>query len=130
MFGYDLIFWAVLFLNISHNNDWRTLGMSYHILLRCLTVFYKITPNQKSTLFTGLTICWLYPLQRSKPCPQEYPAYDTKLHLMVKLYFWRSEECKAHLHCHDSQVHSDPKWKDLLWPSMGQIDLFKLIHTW
>ena len=35
------------------------------------------------------------------------PEYDTKLNLMLRLQFWRFEECRITLHCHYSQVHSD-----------------------
>ena len=36
--------------------------------------------------------------------------YDTKQHLMVSLRFWRSEESRAPLHFHYSQIHSDLEW--------------------
>ena len=35
-------------------------------------------------------------------------GYDTKLHLMVRLQFWRSGEYRVPLHCHYFQAHSDP----------------------
>ena len=41
---------------------------------------------------------------------QSLPEYNTKMHLMVRHQFWRSEECGVSLHCHYSQVHSDPEW--------------------
>ena len=34
--------------------------------------------------------------------------YDTKLHLMVKLQFWRSGERRVMLYCHYSQVNFNP----------------------
>ena len=41
---------------------------------------------------------------------KEYSRYDTKLHLMVRLQFWRSRMYGVPLHCYYSQVHSDPVW--------------------
>ena len=38
-----------------------------------------------------------------------FPGYDTKPHLVVRLQFWRTEECGVCLHCHYTQIHSDPK---------------------
>ena len=38
----------------------------------------------------------------------EYPGYDTKLHLMVRLQSWSYVEFDVHFHCHYSQVHLDP----------------------
>ena len=38
-------------------------------------------------------------------------GYDTKLHLMVTLQFWRSVECGVLLHCHYFQVHPDQNGK-------------------
>ena len=32
-------------------------------------------------------------------------AYDPKLHLIIKLQFWRSSECEIHLHWNYSQIH-------------------------
>ena len=43
-----------------------------------------------------------------------YHMYDIKLHLMVKLQFWRSKKCGIFLHCHYSQVHFDLEWLYLL----------------
>ena len=44
------------------------------------------------------------PLQLNK-----YPGYDTKLHLMVRLQSLSFEKYEVSLHCHYSQVHSDPR---------------------
>ena len=59
-----------------------------------------------SILSSALRICKLYPLQRSKTQPRQksIPAYGTKLHLMVRLKFWRYL-CMSY-----SRVHSDPEW--------------------
>ena len=38
------------------------------------------------------------------------PGYDTKLHLVVTLQFWNSEEYGVHFNHHYSQLHSDPEW--------------------
>ena len=37
-----------------------------------------------------------------------HPGYDPKLHLMVRLHFWRSGEYGVHLHCHYFKVQSYP----------------------
>ena len=42
------------------------------------------------------------------------PGYDTELQLMVKLQFWRSEECSVLLHCHYSQVYTNWEGQYLL----------------
>ena len=39
-----------------------------------------------------------------------YPRYRTKVLVMSKLRFSRSEECGVPLSCYYSQVHSDLKW--------------------
>ena len=46
------------------------------------------------TMYTGLRICWLHPLQRVKTQHEKRgcPGYDAKVHLMVRLQFWRSRE--------------------------------------
>ena len=53
------------------------------------------------------------------------PCYDTKLHLMVRLKFWRYGDYKIPLHYHYFQVHSEP-WVvvPVRIPSMCQIDMF------
>ena len=38
------------------------------------------------------------------------PGYDVKLHLVARYQLWNSGECGVPLHCHYSQVHSDPEW--------------------
>ena len=38
------------------------------------------------------------------------PGYDVKLHLVARYQLWSSGECGVPLHCHYSQVHSDPEW--------------------
>ena len=38
------------------------------------------------------------------------PGYVTRLHLMVRLEFWRSGECGVLFHCHYSHVHFDSRW--------------------
>ena len=37
------------------------------------------------------------------------PGHNTKLHLVVRLQFWSSEQREVPIYCHHSQVHSDPK---------------------
>ena len=49
-----------------------------------------------TTLLTGFRIWWLHLLQKGNtPLPPQkkcYPGYGAKLHLMVRLKFWRSRE--------------------------------------
>ena len=35
--------------------------------------------------------------------------YDTKQHLMKKIWHWSFEKCEVLKHCHYSQFYSDPK---------------------
>ena len=65
-------------------------------------------------------------VQRSRTTSlTSYPGYDSKLLLLVKLQFWSFVEWGVLLHCHYSQVHSDP---GVVVPvrvlSMSQIELF------
>ena len=48
-----------------------------------------------TTLSSVLRIRWLYPLQKDKTfsLQKEIPRYVTKLHLMVRIQFWRSGNC-------------------------------------
>ena len=74
-----------------------------------------------------LRIHWLYPQQRGKTPPKKRcPNYDTKLHLIVSLHFWRSVEFGV--------PPSLLLLPGLLWfrvpvsvkvPSMDQIHLFR-----
>ena len=83
------------------------------------------------TNYLTLSVGWQYsddiPLQKGKtPHLQKgCPVYDTKLHLGVRLQFWRSEECCVPLYIHYSHVHSGG---GLVGPirmqSMRQIELF------
>ena len=64
-----------------------------------------------SALSLEYRIYWLYPLLWNKtPFPIKRlgcPEFDIKLYMMARLQLWRSG---VPLHCHYSQVHSDPKW--------------------
>ena len=52
-------------------------------------------------------------LQRGKTLPMI--VLDMMLnHVIMRLQFWSSGECRVFLHSHYSQVHSDPEWKYLL----------------
>ena len=64
----------------------------------------------------GLEYANCIPCSRVRLTPKKGKGFefDTKLHLMVKLQFQSSGECGVHLHCHYSQVHSDPEWYYLL----------------
>ena len=55
------------------------------------------------------------------------PGYDTKLHLMMKLKFWRSRECGIPLHYNYSQNHTDLEWWYLLGFHLG-VKYFKITH--
>ena len=70
------------------------------------------------TLLVGLTMCWPYPhsskKKKKKKKKKKCPVYDTKLHLMVKLQFWRSVEFGVPLHCHYALIHFDLEWQYLL----------------
>ena len=45
-----------------------------------------------------------------KPYLKNSGGYDVKLHLVARFQLWNSGECGVPLHCHYSQVHSDPEW--------------------
>ena len=51
----------------------------------------------------GLNIC-------KTPSKRVCLGYNTKLHLMVRLHFQRSEKWGELFHCHYSQIHYDPDW--------------------
>ena len=40
---------------------------------------------------------------------KEYPEFDIKLHLVVRLSFWKFGVFQVLLHCHYSQALSDPE---------------------
>ena len=51
-----------------------------------------------------------------QPVPNKFPIYfpncgnNVKLHLVARFRFRSPGECGVPLHCHYSQVHSDPEW--------------------
>ena len=49
-------------------------------------------------------------LRPALPQKKECPGYNTKLHLVVRFQLWRSGECRVCIHCHYSQIHSEPDW--------------------
>ena len=58
--------------------------------------------------------CIIMNMQRGEtnhPTMKEYSGYETKLHLMVRLYFRCPGECGVIFHCYNSQVYSDSEWK-------------------
>ena len=62
-----------------------------------------------TTLLGRNRIYWLY------PCTHTHTHTHTKrvnnnLHPTVWLQFWNSGECRIHLHCHYSRIHSVPEW--------------------
>ena len=58
-------------------------------------------------LLARLRIYSLYPLKKGTPIQKRLFGFDTKLYLIVRLQFWRSNECGVPLHCYYSQVHSE-----------------------
>ena len=110
--------WIFLF-NIQSQNSHKVLVIQTKFLERsgyCIA-FLSFTQQMfcwereiklKHTLSARLRIFWLCPLCRGERTPSKQCSWhDTKLHLMVKLQFWRSGECGIPLHYHYSQVHSD-----------------------
>ena len=64
------------------------------------TVFYShLTSNDEPRQNTPIAS-----LKRGLDPPLQYPEYENELHLS-----WSSGECRTPLHCHYSQVHSDPE---------------------
>ena len=59
-------------------------------------------PDSGTALLLGLKkTLTVSPVEGGKnPSSQKCPGYDTNLHLMVRLQFWRSEEYGVPLHCH------------------------------
>ena len=53
---------------------------------------------------------WLYSLQNGKTLEKRCPRYNTKPRQILRIWFWKSKECKVPLYCYYSQVHSDPDW--------------------
>ena len=49
---------------------------------------------------------------KGHPHKKECLGYDTKLHLMLRLHFWRSGEFGLPNNCYYSHIHSDPDWYD------------------
>ena len=99
--------WIFWFREISTENK----------LFNFIFLFPIIKPHKKKK--KPISCCSFNTLTRflaeRQDSPQKgCPEYDTKLHLMVKLYFWSSEERVVALHCHYSQFHSDPEWLHLL----------------
>ena len=55
----------------------------------------------------------------------QFFMYDTKLHLMVRLKSWNSDDCGVPLHYHYSQFIKPVVVQLVRVPSMGQDDMFK-----
>ena len=89
---------------------------------------------QKSICQQSLEYAECTPYRRVRllpPTPEKIgcSAYDTKLHLVMRLYFKRSRECGVPLHCHYSQVHSDPEWLYLLGSHLWKFSLDGILDT-
>ena len=120
-------------------------GFRFHLHGQITVIILEIKINFKPELNTSLT-CWItVKPMLTQPCwlglkytdcilwtrvrtPQkDNPEYNIKIHLMVRLQFWRSEGVRS--------TPSLPLFPDPLWPkgvvsvrvsSVGQIDLFIL----
>ena len=78
---------------------------------------------EKNVLLARLRIHWLFLADvKDTPLLKECLNYDTKLHLIVRLLFWRHRECEVSLHCYHSLT---PSGSTMKVPSMGRVDLFK-----
>ena len=53
---------------------------------------------------------WCPEYANCTPSQMRCPGYDTKLHLIVRLQFWRSGKCGEPFHCHYSQFHAVLEW--------------------
>ena len=77
--------------------------------------------GRASLEYVDCTPCWGV---RAPLSPIECLGYDSKVHLMVKLQYWRSGVCSVSLHCIPGPLW--PKVTGLVRvPTMGQIELFK-----
>ena len=61
------------------------------------------------TVVLGYKICRLLFCKMVRPTLDKRPGHDTRLNLIVKLQFLSCREYEILLHCHDSQIHSDPE---------------------
>ena len=71
-------------------------------------------------------IDWMPWWRIRSPSPKGYPRYNIKLHLIVRLQFWRSGECRVTT---SLSLLPRPLWLGVIIPvrikSMGPTDLFK-----
>ena len=65
------------------------LSFSWVFIMNCRQLWRPLF-NMNFALSTELRIHLLYLLQRGKTSLAKCPGYKTKLHLMVRLHFWRS----------------------------------------
>ena len=71
---------------------------------------YVCCENSSIPIGWGCKIRRLHFCRGLKTPPNKCSGYDTQLHLMVKHQIWSLVECKVHLQCYYSLVHSDPEW--------------------
>ena len=101
-------FWYFSFLSITPFSSYLFLCSFPYSAFLTYFLFIFFLSYSLSAQSTELKTCCLYPLKRSKTSLKKgCPGYDTKLHLMVRLQFWRSKECGVFCHCHYFTVHSD-----------------------
>ena len=94
-------------------------------------IVMQSTNNQflaPSTLFTkDETMLTLSTIEGYVTTPKKWGhGYDSKLHLKVRLHFWRAKECGELLIYHYSQVHFDEVVLSVRVSSVSQIDVSKL----
>ena len=67
-----------------------------------------VTQNVCSAIGCGYRIHWQ---QRRKDIPTPTSVLDmTPNYLLLRIHSWNFGKCGVPLHCHYSQVHSDPVW--------------------
>ena len=71
-----------------------------------LILFSALITVVPPTVSRGCKRCWLHLCRRVRPIPNEYPRYDIKLHLIVRLKFRSFGEWGVSLYCYYSQVHN------------------------
>ena len=96
-----------------------------------LQAYFKLVSpwNLNTTQLLGFRIHWLYPQQRGKtPTKKWCTRYDIKLHLIVRVQFWRSSGVWS---TYSLPLRPGPLRPKLVVPVrvpfMGQIDVSKLL---
>ena len=74
----------------------------------------------------GLIIHYFSCGRGKTPSERVCPGNDTKLHLMARIRFWRSEECGVSLHCYYSQCNVMAKGFRFMPLSLVRLRTFRL----